>query len=130
MLWCCIYKAECLCDVVLWCSACDVVLWCSTCDVVLWCSACDVVLWCSACDVVLWCSSACDVVLWCSACDVVLWCSACARKQGPWGPLPPFYCHRGALPPPLTFIQYDLYTILKFMSGPQPIDTFICTPHL
>ena len=48
----------------------------------------------------------CEVVLWCSVCsEVVLWCSACARKQGP---LPPFYCHKRALPPlpPLTFILY------------------------
>ena len=66
-------------------------------------------------------------------CDLVLWCSACARKQGPWGPLPPFYCHRGGIAPPpppsplfcMMFKSINgggsgggevLYAILKFLS--------------
>ena len=43
------------------------------------------------------------------------------------GAITPLLLSQGGIapPPPLTFIQYDLYTILKFMSGPQPIDMHI-----
>ena len=99
------------------------------------------------CEVVLWCSVCSEVVLRCSACDM-LWCSACARKQGPWGPLPPFYCHRGALPPlppsPLFCMMYKsingggsgggsaIHHPKTSQSGPQPIDTliYLYPPHL